>query len=65
MNDPETLLTYASIFEKPRREFKGGPLNPPSEICLAAAKALRFYARCVQAGDKIRRPDDALTLGEK
>ena len=44
MADPETLLLYASIFEKPRRDYLNGPMRPASEICLAAAQALRFMA---------------------
>lgn len=41
--DHELLLLYASIYEKPRRYE--GKLNPPSDICLATAKALReLYA---------------------
>lgn len=40
--DPETLRTYAAIFEMPRRY--DGVLHPPTEPCLAAAKALRFQA---------------------
>lgn len=47
MDKYETLFTYAKIFEKPRRYVKGGPLHPPGEIEKAAAKALRFYAKCL------------------
>jgi hypothetical protein len=44
MDDPEVLRTYASIFEKPRRDYAGGELRPASPACLAAAKALKFLA---------------------
>ena len=39
----ETLRTYAAIFEKPRRGTDG-ILRGPTEIEIAAAKALRFQA---------------------
>lgn len=47
-NDPATLRLYASVFEKPRRERKGGALYPPTEFCLAAAVALRERAAILE-----------------
>lgn len=43
-DDPATLRLYAEIFEKPRRDHRGGPIRSPSEFCLAAAVALRERA---------------------
>ena len=43
----ETLKTYASIMEKPRRYQHNGPLYPAPEICIAAAQALRFQAEFI------------------
>jgi hypothetical protein len=40
---PETMLTYASILEKPQRDHRGA-LCAPSEIITAAAEALRMCA---------------------
>lgn len=42
--DPETLRTYAAIFDLPRRSHPNGTLHPPTEICRAAAIALRLQA---------------------
>jgi len=42
--EPETLRTYAKIFDLPRRQERGGPMLPPTELCAAAAVALRFMA---------------------
>jgi hypothetical protein len=42
-HNPETLRTYAAIFEKPRRG-DDKILGPPTEIEQAAATALRFMA---------------------
>ena len=44
----ETLRTYASIMEKPRRYERNGPLYPAPEIAVAAAKALRFQAEFIE-----------------
>lgn len=50
--NPDTLETYARIFELPRKVDFRRPdgrvewcMVPASEACLAAAKALRFMAR--------------------
>lgn len=53
---PETLRTYAEIFEKPRRAIDG-ILYPPTEIELAAAHALRFTAAAIEAGITAVDPD--------
>ena len=44
---PETCMTYASILRKERRDKDG--LAPPGEIALAAAEALEYAARNVNA----------------
>ena len=61
---PETLRLYASIFEKPQREVRGGLLRPPSGLCLAAAAALRMQANIAESEPAIAqyyrgRPVDA------
>ena len=38
----ETLRTYASIMEKPRRYERNGPLYPAPEIAVAAARHSGF-----------------------
>lgn len=43
-DNPDTLRTYAAIFEKEWRDHVGGVLHPPTEPCKAAARALRFLA---------------------
>lgn len=55
----ETLLSYAALFEKQRRDERTGNLDPPSAINLAAAAALRFQAAAlsqapVPAGENAR-----------
>lgn len=44
---PETMLTYASILEKPQYVIKNGIkyLLPTGEIIEAACEALRFCAK--------------------
>ena len=42
--NPETLRLYADIFAMPRRVDRSSELIPPSEPCLAAARALRYMA---------------------
>lgn len=49
MDNPETFRAYASIFEKAKRDVRGGPLLPATEPCAAAAKALRFMADAIEA----------------
>lgn len=58
-DDPEALETYARIFEMRRTgtatDSKGRVAKidvPPSEACLAAARALRFMAGALRADDQ-------------
>lgn len=46
--DPDTLRTYARILDMPKREHKGGPLYPATEVNKAAAEALRFMATAME-----------------
>jgi hypothetical protein len=41
---PETMFAYASAFEKPYRDYRGGVLHEPGEPARAAAAALRIVA---------------------
>lgn len=43
---PETLRTYALIFESPK-ECHDGRVRPASQACKAAAEALRFQADAI------------------
>lgn len=60
---PEVCETYAAILLKPRKvEFKPGVwhMQPPGEICEAAAAALRQHHALVKALEQIARgtPDE-------
>jgi hypothetical protein len=46
--EADTLRTYAAVFELPWRDRVGGELFPPTEACVAAAKALRFLADAIE-----------------
>ena len=46
--DPETLRTYARIFEMPRRDVRGGPLWAAPESSRLAAAALRLMANALE-----------------
>lgn len=52
MHNPETLETYAKIYEMPRKywdEKRGKFFTlPPSDIELVAAEALRFLAKDIR-----------------
>ena len=59
---PETLRTYASIFEHPRRHEAGGSLYPPSEICIAAARALRLQADLLELAKDARYSSELIGI---
>lgn len=58
---PETLRTYANIFQHKRRYNVGGPLYPPREPEVAAAIALRFLANYLEAGNELPAGLDKVT----
>lgn len=47
----EKLLTFATIFEAPRYDPESGTKLPLSELSIAAAEALRFYAAWLQRNE--------------
>ena len=54
MPNPDTLRTYASILEKPKRVYdevlKTHVWRQPGEILMAAADALRYRAEAIERG---------------
>lgn len=51
-DNPETLRLYAAIFEKPWHDANGGGPYPVPESSLAAARALRFMAQCLEEANE-------------
>lgn len=61
MNDnPETLRTYAAIFEMEWVDRGGTGPHKPSEACLAAARALRYHANAIETARESRRTHEEL-----
>lgn len=64
-DNPVTLRLYASIFEKEWRDFRDGPLNPPTPACIAAAKALRFTADAIEANPSAEKRPSQIDVGKE
>ena len=52
IENPDTLRTYAAIFEKPYRDGRG-VVHPAGEACKAAARALRFLADALEPSEAV------------